>query len=195
MTGDDVGTPSVSPPPGWEQTEDRTESLYELGPVRVRGHTVVYGDGDLTERVAAHTDGEAFRRFFFATRIRVEPRTAQSTALTRLVTSQARSGFTDRLADRGIGGVEARDTRSLRIGGTDATLVQYGGSCDVGDVSLTVEGYVAVWPAADGDYLVAGGAYPTAVTDGNDDVTAAVSDLLDPSTFRDDLLSLVRSTR
>jgi hypothetical protein len=49
---------------------------------------------------------------------------------------------------------------------------------------------MAVWPGDDGDYFVAGGAYPTRVLDGVD-----VSDVLEPNRFRDDLLSIVRSVR
>lgn len=185
----DPPAPSVDVPDGWVELESTTERVFSVSKVTVTATTVVYEDERLRDRIEAETGG-GFRRFVFASRLRLRPSTKPSKPLTKLVTSRAKSGFADRLRERGMANVAERETRRFRVDGTDATLVGYDASCSIAGTRLAVDGWVAVWPGDDGDYFVAGGAYPTRVLDG-----AGVGDVLEPNRFRDDLLSIVRSVR
>jgi hypothetical protein len=190
MSGNDDGppAPSVDVPDSWVAQETTTERVFSVSKVTVTATTVVYDDERLRERVETETGG-GFRRFVFASRLRLRPSTKPSKPLTKLVTSRAKAGFADRLADRGMADVTERESRRFRVDGTEATLVGYDASCVVEGTRLAVDGWVAVWPGDDGDYFVAGGAYPTQVLDGDD----GLSDVVDPGRFRDDLFSIVRS--
>ncbi|WP_136602459.1 DUF6517 family protein [Salinigranum halophilum] len=184
MSNDDPPAPHVDVPDGWVATETTTERVFSVSKVTVTATTVVYEDEQLRER-----GDEAFRRFVFASRLRLQPATKPSKPLTKLVTSRAKAGFADRLRERGMEGVEERETRRFRVDDGDATLVGYDASCAVDRTSLAVDGWVAAWPHESGDYLVAGGAYPTRVLDGDG------SDHLEPGRFRDELFSIVRGIR
>jgi hypothetical protein len=183
MSDDSPPAPSVDVPDGWIETESTTERLFAMSKVTVTATTVVYEDERLRD------EGGAFRRFAFASRLRLRPSTSSSKPLTKLVTSRAKAGFADRLADRGMRGVDERETRRFRVDGSEATLVGYDAACDVAGTDLAVDGWVAVWAGDDGDYFVAGGAYPTRVLDGDR------SQALEPNRYRDDLFSILRSVR
>jgi hypothetical protein len=185
--------PTADLPDGWVEREATTERLFSVSKVTVTATTVVYEDERLRDAVGGDV-GDAFRRFVFASRLRLRPSTTQSKPLTKLVTSRAKAGFTDRLNERDITSVEERETRRLRVGGSDATLVGYDARCAVGGTSVTVDGWLAVWPGDDGDYFVAGGAYPTRLLDSDAD-EAALADAIEPGRFRDELLAIVRSVR
>jgi hypothetical protein len=185
--------PTVDVPDGWVEREATTEQLFSVSKVTVTATTVVYEDERLRDTVEADV-GDAFRRFVFASRLRLRPSTKPSKPLTSLVTSRAKSGFTDRLNERDIEDVDERESRRLRIGSADATLVGYDARCAVDGTRLDVDGWLAVWPDEDGDYFVAGGAYPTRVREGGGD-EGTLADAIDPGRFRDDLLAIVRSVR
>jgi hypothetical protein len=187
----DPPAPSVDVPDGWVELESTTERVFSVSKVTVTATTVVYEDERLRDRIKTETEtGGGFRRFVFVSRLQLRPATKPSKPLTKLVTSRAKSGFADRLRERGMADVDERETRRFRVDGTDATLVGYDASCTIEGTRLAVDGWVAVWPDEDGDYFVAGGAYPTRVLDGT-----GVGDVLDPNRFRDDLFSIVRSVR
>ena len=183
--------PTVDVPEGWVETETTSEQVFAVSKVTVTATTVVYEDETLREAVEAAVGG-GFRRFAFASRLRLRPSTKPSKTLTKLVTSRAKAGFADRLANRGMEDVTEKETRRFRVDGVEATLVRYDTACVVEGTHLAVDGWVAVWPdeGSDGDYFVAGGPYPTSVLEGAD-----LGDTLDPGRFRDDLLSIVRSVR
>lgn len=185
---DDPRPPSVEVPDGWVELETTTERVFSVSKVTVTATTVVYEDERLRERVERETDA-AFHRFVFASRLRLRPSATPSKPLTKLVTSRAKAGFADRLEARGMAGVDERETRRFRVDGTDATLVGYDATCTVEGTSLAVDGWVAVWPGTDGDYFVAGGAYPTHVVEGD------LGEVLEPNRFRNDLFSIMRSVR
>jgi hypothetical protein len=188
MTDDAPPAPELDVPDGWTEMERTTEELFSVSRVTVTATTVVYEDERLRERVADAV-GSGFRRFVFAGRLRLRPRTSPSKPLTKLVTSRAKSGFADRLRARGMTEVAAGESRRFSVRGTDATLIRYDATCPVEGATLAVDGWVAVWPGDDG-YFVAGGAYPTAVADGPD-----LGDVVDPGRFRDELLDAIRSVR
>ncbi|ELZ46197.1 hypothetical protein C464_11368 [Halorubrum coriense DSM 10284] len=136
---------------GWTLVAEATERSFDAGPVSVTAGTARY------ERETPPP-----RPFFFASRLRISPDTGPNRALTRLVESRAREGFRERLAERNIGDLERRDDRRLDVddpGASRATLSVFHGRCAVDGESVPVEALLAVW--ASGEYLLAGGAYPT----------------------------------
>lgn len=136
---------------GWTLVETATERPFEAGPVSVTAGTARY------ER-----ESPPPRPFFFASRLRISPDAGPNSALTRLVESRAREGFRDRLADRNITDLARRDERRLDVDdptASDATLTVFHGQCAVDGEWVSVEALLAVWEA--GEYLLAGGAYPT----------------------------------
>ena len=184
---------------GWRQTESNIEEAFSTPVVTVSTHTVVYEETELREQIADDTGVDLPWRFFFAGRIRLDPQRQPSGLLTSLVRRKAADGFVDRLEDRGIEGVSERDRDESRIGDTDGLIVTYGGAFrhqfdDAGDsalLSLPVTALLAVWDA-DGDYHVAGGAYPDGPPDsGQDEVVDAVSETVDPARDHDRLRELI----
>ncbi|QWC20429.1 hypothetical protein [Halorubrum sp. 2020YC2] len=136
---------------GWTLVAESTERPFEAGPVSVTAGTARY------ERETPPP-----RPFFFASRLRISPDAGPNPALTRLVESRAREGFRDRLADRDITRLERRDDRSLDVDDPDAsraTLSVFHGRCAVDGDRVPVEALLAAWES--GEYLLAGGAYPT----------------------------------
>jgi hypothetical protein len=189
---------------GWRQVDRTTDRPFEVGPVAVTATTVVYEDERLRRRLHETTDIDDQWRFFFASRLAISPTTPPSGALRRLVTDRARRGFRDRLRDRGFESPAERDRRTIRIDGVEADVTAYDATCRLGDLRLSVVGWLAVWP--DGtEFLLAGGAYPTAVVENGGDEedgvgagesgSGAVAEHLDPDEFRDDLFALIRATR
>ncbi|SFR50153.1 hypothetical protein [Halorubrum sodomense] len=155
---------------GWTLVAETTERPFEAGPVSVTAGTIRY------ERETPPP-----RPFFFASRLRISPGAGPNPALTRLVESRAREGFRDRLADRRITGLEHRDDRPLDVddpNASRATLSVFHGRCAVDGERVPVEAPLAVWTS--GEYLLAGGAYPTG--DGSE-------------ATRRELLALVRGVR
>jgi hypothetical protein len=192
----DVPAPSVTfeQPDRWRLVDESVETPFDAGVVSVRAHTLVYEDVDLAERVGDRDD--QVWRFVFASRVGLRPRQPRSKPLTSLVTRQSRSGFADRLRDRGFVAVSDRGTRRFRVGDADATLAEYDATVRADGVTLDVDGWLAVWPDEAGDYLLAGGAYPTAVTDDGGDAARAgrLRECLSPGAFREELFEAVKST-
>jgi hypothetical protein len=177
MNDDDPPAPRVDVPDGWMTTETTTERVFAVSKVTVTATTVVYEDERLhdepeSERESGDTEnGSAFRRFVFASRLQLRPTSKPSKPLTKLVTSRAKAGFADRLRERGMRNVEETESRRLRVGDADATLVGYDAECTVEGTRLAVDGWVAVWPHQGG-------------VDG-----------FDPSRYRDELFSIIRTIR
>jgi len=186
---------------GWEETESTVEKAFSTPVVTVYTHTVVYEATDRRERIAAATGVDLPWRFFFAGRIRLDPQRQPSGMLTSLVRRKATDGFVDRLEDRGIDGVSERDREETRLGDSDGLLVAYRGvfrrrvdaTGDSTTLSLPVAALLAVWEA-DGDYHVAGGAYPDGPPDsGPQEVVDAVAETVDPAGDRERLRALIDS--
>jgi hypothetical protein len=193
---------------GWRRAEQTTDRPFEVGPVSVTATTVVYEDERLGQTLRETTGIDGQWRFFFASRLAISPTTPPSGALQRLVTDRARRGFRDRLRDRGFESPEERERRTIRIDGSDAEVTAYDATCRLGELRLSVVGWLAVWSDdadSNSDFLLAGGAYPTAVVASGasatdeasptDDPTGELTRHLTPDEFREELFSLIRATR
>ncbi|MDS0292914.1 hypothetical protein [Halogeometricum luteum] len=184
--------PTVRVPDGWERTASTEETMFDAKLVTVRAHTVVFEDARLAEAVRDRTGADGTWRFFFASRLRLRPKAGGSKALTDLVTARANDGFVDQLRDRGFRDAERTESRRFAVGRTEANLTRYRAAVDVGGeqkTTVTAEAYLAVWPA-DGEFLVAGGAYPVSVDGAR---SAALAPSLSPAEHRDELFELIRS--
>lgn len=175
----------------WRHAGDTTETPFAAPGLTVTARIHLYEDDRLRDTVRERTGVDRSWRFFLATRLELTPRPPVTAALRGLVASRASRGFADRLEDRGFESVERVERRRLRVGDDDARLFGYDAHCRVDGVSLSVDGWLAVW-APDRAFRLAGGAYPTAVVDGEGETADALADCLDPSAFRSELFELVR---
>ncbi|WP_129116809.1 hypothetical protein [Halegenticoccus tardaugens] len=179
---------------GWRRIERSTDTPFDVGFFRITAHTVVYEDADLRAAIGERAGTDRTWRIFLASRLVLSPPLPLSPPLSRLIADRAAEGFADRLRDRGFVGVAETETGSLDIDGERARLTGYEATCQSGGVTLAVEGWIARW-RSDGQFLLAGGAYPTAVRGAADDGTAAaVRETLRPEAFRDELFELIRAT-
>lgn len=189
---------------GWRLKEESTDVVFDLATVRVLGATRLYEDAELRRAVRETTDGALDQpwRFLFATQLSFEPPLTPGVgpaALYPTVVSSARRQFASDLRERGFQRVErGRGERMRTNNGARARLTRYEATFPLADVldgdadlppdaAVAVEGWLSVW-LADGQFRLAGGAYPT---DGLDAVAPGVAD--DPGTYRNELLSVLRS--
>jgi len=184
----------------WRRAETVTDTPFSAPGLTVTAHVQLYEDTRLRATVRDRTGVDRSWRFFLATRLELTPRPPVTGALRGLVASRAAHGFADRLESHGFERVERVERRSLRVGDDDARLFGYDARCRVEGITLSVDGWLAVW-APDRDFRLAGGAYPTAVVEGEDgsgnesaraETAAALADCLDPAVFRAELLELIR---
>ncbi|RMB25635.1 hypothetical protein [Haloplanus aerogenes] len=176
----------------WRRADDTTETLFSAAGVTVTARLLRYEDDYLRARIRERAGVDRSWRFFLAARLELTPQPPVTGALRGLVAAQASRGFANRLGDRGFDAVDRVERRMLRIGDHEARLFGYDSRCPVDSVTLSVDGWLAVW-APDRAFRLAGGAYPTGVVDATDDETAdALRDCLDPSAFRSDLFALLR---
>ncbi|WP_335999841.1 hypothetical protein [Halorientalis halophila] len=199
MSGD--GTPRVPADhlDGWAVTDRSSETVFELPVARVVGHTAVYDDEDLRSTVNGLTAGAVDRmwRFFFATRLEFTPAlppTIGPAAVFTTVRTQADAVFRDRLRERGFGDVSKAGHERIRVEtGDRASLQAYEAAIETSVVDVPVEGYLAVWSTG-GEFRLAGGAYPAASLDDLLGISIPGIDI-DPASFREELLNLVRVVR
>ncbi len=214
---------------GWtKQSETTDETVFEeaFGPVTVKAKasSVAYEDTELAARVREDTLGaiDATLALFTATRIDLAPSVdelgpVQGEVRSRIETT-AREQLRTELRTAGLENIERRTTGTLEVaGGAEADLTEYTATYPVGDIefpvttgkTLTIEGgalsiaaLLAVW-AADGNYLVSGGAYPaenfataesTALSDAIS-VDVEVDLGMTPEAYRDELLELLTGVR
>jgi hypothetical protein len=178
---------------GWRLVDERVETPFDIRLVTVTAHTSVYDDPDLAAAIRDQTATDGPGRFFLASHVVLQPQPPSSDALRRLVTDRVARDFARQLRERGFTSVEQRSRRSFSVAGSDARLVAYDGRCTLGSLTLDVRAWLAVWQV-DGDFLLAGGAYPTSVRSSDDETASEViAALLRPQAFRDELFELIRS--
>lgn len=214
---------------GWtktEETTDRTVFEEEMGPVTVEAvaSSVDYEKTALAERVREDTLGavEGTIAMFSATRIDLAPSVDElgpvAGEVETRIEANAREELRTTLEDAGLSPIERAGTGTLPLAsGAEAALTEYtavyrvedmtfplqgGESVTIEGTDLPIEALLAVW-AAEGNYLVAGGAYPaanvvdTTETEISDAISVAIEiDLgLEPEAYRDELLELVTGVR
>jgi hypothetical protein len=208
MSGDTAGADLPQVPAalleGWRQTDQTSETVFELATVSITGHTVVYEDTDLRATVREATAGDYDRmwRFFFATRLTFSPSLPPGVgpmAVFSTVASQANSQFADDLRERGFQEISQGRRERIRVEtGDRARLRTYNATLDVetpagGTMDLDLAGFLAVW-TTDGQFRLAGGAYPATPIEDVLGIGAETVDT-DPAQFREDLLELIRHVR
>jgi len=207
----DIPPPSVpdSRLDDWRQTEQTVDLPFSTPFVSVVTHTCVYEEASQRQQIHDRTRFDHAWRFFFASRIRLDPPQSPSRMLTSIIRPQVAAAFVGRLSDRGFDSIRETATQQVTVGGANGVRKRYRARCrltvepsttdETSDdptvdgplsVSLPVEGYLTVW--VDDDYYVAGGAYPSGAPDsGPQNLVAALSELIDPTAAREELLALI----
>jgi len=209
---------------GWTRRARTEETLFRTPTAKVVGRTLVYDDAALRDALAAAgasafltagsgadagnrlvdtgEDGD-YWRFFFATSLTFRPPLAPGigpASMLPTVRREARSAFTDDLEARGFVDVDTgRGQRVRTDAGDRARLKKVTARLPLGPdapaEALDVEGWLAVWTTG-GQFRIAGGAYPVR---GLDALLASLPEddrpSIDPTTYRDELLALVRAVR
>ncbi|MFC4356404.1 hypothetical protein ACFO0N_00405 [Halobium salinum] len=180
---------------GWRLVERSEDTPFDVRFLRVVSHTAVYEDAALRETLSERAGLDGQWRFFLTSRLRLLPSPPGSAALSRLVAGRATDAFERRLQERGFERVARADARPFRRGdGTEARLTRFAARCPVAGLDLDVEAWLAVWDGdADGEFLVAGGAYPRRVVSSESTVAAEVESQFDPGRFKRELFDLVRA--
>ena len=170
---------------GWTLAERERETVYRGLGVSVTGHTAVYEDAGLRDRIVAAGGQDRVWRFFFATRLEISPWPGASIASAARphVVRESNAAFAEELNDRGFRHVEHGYTETVRLGGHPARMTPHRARLPTADDAVGVLGATVVW--YDGGFRVAGGAYPT---DGRD-----VWPAIHPAAYEEDLLGLIRA--
>lgn len=213
---------------GWEQQSGSTdETVFEetYGPLTVEAvaSSVAYRNVALAASVREDTLGAVGGplALFSATRIDLAPAVDELGPIRNEVRAQidamAREGIREELAAAGLTDVRETGTDTIRVDGQEASLtefeavygvadiafpIQSGRSLSIPGTDLPVTALLAVW-AANGSYLVAGGAFPAAnfatrtTTELSDAITVSVDvDLgLTPTDYRTELEGLITAVR
>lgn len=201
----------IPPPPvddsqlaDWRQTDRTVDAPFSTPMVSVETHTVVYEEDAQRERIREATGLDHPWRFFFSSRVRLDPPQPPNPMLTSLLRSRIFPSFVDRLADRGLEDITEQGRGRLSVGGARGVRKQYrarlrvdpvdesdAGSPDTQPIVLPIEALVVVW--ADDDYFVAGGAYPAGPPEaGPDGLVTAIRDIVDPTVDRTELEALIK---
>ena len=159
----------------WQLADRTRERLFELPRVTVEGHTLMYEEPSVSERL----DTDEPLCFFFATRLGFEPNLPSGAArlVEPLIRRRARSQFLETLRERSFTGLDSRTRDDFRTSdGHDGQRTTVRGRCRVADRSIEATGLLAVW-RADG-FFVAGGGYPHLEGDDERAYRAELSELL-----------------
>ena len=200
----------IPPPPvpeaalaDWRETDRTVDAPFSTPIVSVQTHTLVYEEHADREAIRESTGLDHPWRFFFSSRVRLDPSQPPNPMLSSLLRSRVFSAFVDRLADRGLTDITEGDRGRLSVGGAKGVRKRYrarlrvdaadseSGASDADPLSLPIEALVVVW--ADGDYFVAGGAYPAGRPEsGPDALVTALGDVVEPAADRTELIGLIK---
>jgi len=184
----------------WRQTDATIERAFSTPVVNVETHTLVFEETTQRDRIRAETGIDQPWRFFFVSRIRLDPPRQPSLLLTPLVRSESARDFADRLAARGFSQIDQHNRTEMSVGQTTGLRFDYraiyrlrspDGDHPEQHLSLPVAASLAVWH--DGyDYHVAGGAYPSDKPDSAPEpLYTALTASVDPEAARTELLGLI----
>ena len=182
---------------GWELTDKRVETVFQLQRATVVGTTKLYDDVRTREAAMAAADIDQQWRFFFATALTFRPPLAPGIGpkvLLPTVRSEAGSTFAAELRDRGFADVtRGRKERVRTDSGEKAQLRSYTAKLPLDAAGrLSITGWVGVW-YGDG-FRIAAGAYPDRPVGeilGVDDPDEALA--RSPADYREELLGLIRA--
>ena len=173
---------------GWVLSERTSEQVFSLSAIRVEGHTLLYEQPALRERLRETIEeGDLPWRFFFATRLTFVPSLATGIgpmSVFPMVLAESRREFVTDLKERGFEGIDRGRTQPIRTdSGGRVRLTKYTARFQTVDLDTEIEAWFGVW-IDKGEFRVAGGSYP---------VTGVPDIDLAPSSYRDELLALLRS--
>jgi hypothetical protein len=186
---------------GWTLVAERTETVFEMPTMRVRGVTRRFED-DRSRAALAETGHETDHpiRFFAVSRLVFEPPLPPGVGTSMVaptVRTEARKAFARRLQERGLEDV-SRD-RSERFRLPDRTRVRlwrYTARLPSDQVAddLPLECWVGVWMRSDTVFVVTGG-HPTVTLDSRLPETVESETLTrSPGDYRDEFFALLRET-
>ncbi len=148
---------------GWTLLEERTETLFSLPTATVEGHTLLYEDAALRERLAAATGRDQVWRFFFASSVEFTPPLPPGVGTAMVyptVASEAKRTFADDLRERGFRSVSrGRRERAHSADGNRIRLQEYTAVLQLDGTEVGTTGWLGVWTTG-GEFRIAGGAYP-----------------------------------
>lgn len=215
--------PESATPEGWAVRGRSEDRLFDAGAASVIGRTVLYADAEIEAALDAAGVGklldppsendtgrdredrlvgiDTVAPFAFATALSFRPTLATGigpATVFPMILTEARRSFAKDFRARGFESVDRDRHQRIRMEtGDRARLTKYTAAYSLGSdapaETLRVEGWLAVWTRKDA-FRVAGGAYPTR------GLTRLLADResppkTDPSTFRSDLLDLIRAVR
>ncbi|MEA1930504.1 MAG: hypothetical protein U9O06_03030 [Euryarchaeota archaeon] len=205
----DIPPPSVpeSRLTDWRQTDQTVDSPFSTPVVSVHTHTRVYEESTEREQIREQTGVDHPWRFFFISRVRLDPPQPPNPMLTSLLRQRVASAFVDRLDGRGLTDITKQTRSRISVGDADGVQRRYHArlqlsaddlatelrvdDTDPDRLSLPIEALLVVW--ADGDYYVAGGAYPAGPPEcGSDELVAALRAEIDPAAARRELVALIK---
>lgn len=174
---------SVLDDSGWALAETEADVVYRGLGVSVTGHTAVYEDTALRERIAAAGGEDRVWRFFFASRLDITPSPGfgMASVARPYVVRESKAAFAEELEARGFEDVVHGDTETVKLESHRARMTPVRARLPIGGVDVL--GAVVVWNGA--DFHVAGGAYPTRGL-------ASWADV-DPDGYETELLDLIRT--
>lgn len=179
----------------WRQTDQHVESPFSTPVVSVATHTVVYEETRRRKRIFEQCGLDHPWQFFFASRIQLRPPQPPTPMLTSLIRTRVSTAFVDRLADRGLDSITKDATQSTTMGGPKSRRFRYSAHLNLvvdghdTPLRLPIEAYLTVW--TDDGYRLAGGAYPGRPHEGPTEVVDALTDSIEPTAAREELLALI----
>lgn len=186
---------------GWALVDERTETVFELPTMRVRGVTRRFEDEQSVEALtAAGYDIDHPVRFFAVSRLVFEPPLPPGVGKSMVaptVRTEARKAFARRLQERGLEDV-SRD-RSERFRLPDRTRVRLWRHTarlpsDQFADDLPLECWVGVWMRSDTVFVVTGG-HPTVTLDSRlPEAVESETLTRSPGDYRDEFFALLRET-
>ncbi|WP_254838350.1 hypothetical protein [Natronomonas marina] len=170
---------------GWTLSRTEAETVFEGLGVSVTGHTAIYEDEDLRERIVAAGGEDRVWRFFFASRLDITPSPGfgMASVARPYVVRESKAAFVEELRERGFEDIAHGDTETVRLGEHRARMTPHRARLPLDDTDVGVLGAVVVWH--DGHFHVAGGAYPTT------GLQQWVE--TDPDAYESELLDLIRA--
>jgi hypothetical protein len=147
---------------GWQQVDERVETLFSLPGMRVRGATVRYEDDRTSDALEEATDGnvDIAAQFLAGTRVGFDPPLPPGVAASMVaptLRSEARQNFATRLEERGLVGVERDGSQRIKINRKRARVTKFRATMPLDWADLPLACWVAVWTPRPGATIVTGG--------------------------------------